>query len=389
VAVLGLGSCALVDGVVVDEVEAQVVEITPDVPVIAEEPGIQPVQPVDPIADHIAQDIARLDLRSKLAGLMMVTVEGVDARVHREFIERLPAAGFLFLANNLRGGTDTTRAFVQDIQQDQLVPLLISVDQEGSPIARISGDAFPGALVLGGQDVADTTVAFQARQELVASVGANLNFGVVADVSPGRVAYIHDRSFSTDPVVVSDHVVAALGATRDGVGQTLKHFPGHGLVVADSHREIARSSISVQEWRNTHAVPFVAGIASGVDAVMMAHIRVDTVSKDPASLSNEWVDILRFDLGFDGVIITDDLSMLKNSGEPEYQDLAATAVAALVAGNDLLLVAVDPSRANGYGVYDDVLEGLVDAVSEGLVSIDQVERSLERILLLRHRLAGS
>ena len=134
------------------------------------------------------------------------------------------------------------------------------------------------------------------------------------------------------------------------------------------------------------AVGKLRDVPAGAEVVMMAHIRVATVSQDPASLSNDWVDILRRDLGFEGVVVTDDLSMLQDSGEPEYQDPAATMVAALVAGNDLLLLAVDPSKASGYAVYGEVLDALVASVESGEVSLEQVERSLERVLALRYQL---
>jgi beta-N-acetylhexosaminidase len=116
---------------------------------------------------------------------------------------------------------------------------------------------------------------------------------------------------------------------------------------------------------------------------MTAHIRVPSVSKDPASLSDDWIAILRNELGFQGVIITDDLRMLQTSREEAFQDPAATMVAALVAGNDLLMLAVDPGRDPGYETYDRALDALVQAVESGLVSAEQVDASLQRVLRLR------
>lgn len=386
---LVVGACALPEFEPVGEADTAVVEITPESNVSPVQPEVAEPEPVDLVAQRIGEEITSRDLRSKLAGLMMVTVAGMDPEAHRQFLERVPAAGFLMQKSNLVGGVEPTRFLVDALQADGEFPLLIAVDQEGSPVARIAGDAFPGARVLGESGVTATAEAFLARQELVASAGPNVNFGVVADVSGGSGAYIHNRSFSTDPASTSEHVAAAVGARVVGVAQTLKHFPGHGLVFADTHKEVPLSSISLSQWQANHAPPFVVGISGGVELVMMAHIRVATVSKDPASLSNDWVDILRNDLGFEGVVITDDLSMLQRSGEAEYQDPAATMVAALVAGNDLLLLAVDPAKSPGYGVYDDVLDALVASVESGVVSLEQVERSLERVLALRYQLGNS
>jgi beta-N-acetylhexosaminidase len=380
-----LGSCALPPSPATPEpvtivIESAPVEVVPEV-VVAEP------EPVDPVTARIDQEIADLELREKLAGLMVVTIAGIDATAHREFLERVPAAGFLMLAGNLQGGTPAIESFMGEIQQDRELPLIISVDQEGSPIARIPGDTLPGSKTLGAGPLEATTAAFLARQEFVKSAGGNVNFGVVADVSGGRGAYIHSRSFSTDALVVSEHVSAALAAKVPGVAQTIKHFPGHGVVFVDTHKVVPSVDMPYDQWRSTHALPFVSGIAGGAELVMTAHIRVLTISKDPASLSDDWIAILRNDLGFEGVIVTDDLRMLKRSGEEAYQDPPTVVVQALVAGNDLLLWAVDPATDPDYGTYDRILDALVQAVISGQISEEQVDASLARVLRLRIGLA--
>jgi beta-N-acetylhexosaminidase len=384
--VLSVGSCAA--GIAPENLEpaTTVVDLQPETE--APEGFQQPVEQdsLEDLAARIDEDIAAMDLRTKLAGLMLVTIKGMRAEEHQAFLDRIPAAGFLLLGNNVRGGAGPTKAFLDELHQNQVVPLLIAVDQEGPPIARISGDRFPGAQTLGQGDVSGTKEAFQARQELVFRSGANVNFGVVADVSGGPDAYIHDRSFSQDPAIVANHVTAAVGARIPRVAQTLKHFPGHGMVFVDTHEEVPSVEIDKARWRENHGTPFVAGIGAGVELVMMAHIRVPSVSKDPASLSDDWIAILREELGFTGVIVTDDLGMLQRSGEAEYQDLPAVVVAALVAGNDLLLLATDPELEPGYEIYDRALDALVSSVESGDLSVEQVDQSLRRVLLLRWRL---
>jgi beta-N-acetylhexosaminidase len=364
--------------------------------VVEQEPRPEPVaplpvpepEPVDPVQLRIDDELAGSELREKLAGLMVVTISGMDSDRQLEFLQRVPAAGFLMLKGNLQGGPEVISAFMGELQANQEFPLLITVDQEGSPIARISGDGFPGARELGAGSLDATAEAFLARQELVASTGSNVNFGVVADVSQGSGAYIHNRAFSTDSAVVGDHVRAAVAARVPGVAQTVKHFPGHGMVFADTHKVVPSVDMPYDQWRATHGEPFAIGIEAGAELVMMAHIRVTTVSKDPASLSDDWIGILRNDLGFDGVIITDDLRMLKRSGEEAYQDPATVMVQALVAGNDLLMWAVDPVSDPDYGTYDRILDALVAAVESGVVSEEQVDASLERVLRLRISLAA-
>lgn len=380
---LALTSCTLPTPVAPETPDTVVLELQPDpppAPPVAAEPE---AEQLDPLQRRIDEAIASMDLRTKLAGLLVVTVSGMDPSVHQEFLDRVPAAGFLLLGGNLQGDVYTIRDFISALHEGSEFPLITAVDQEGNPVARIPGDEFPGARVLGAGDTSVTQEAFLARQQLVDRAGANVNFGVVADVSLGSGAYIHSRSFSTDPAVVSEHVAVAAIAEVPEVAQTLKHFPGHGLVYADSHRVVPSSDISFEEWRATHALPFEAGITAGAELVMTGHIRVPSVSKDPATLSDDWVRILREDLGFQGVIITDDLRMLRNSGEDQYQDPAALAVGALVAGHDLIMLAVDPATDPTYETYTLMLDALEQAVVDGRVSEDQVDTSLRRVLALR------
>jgi len=380
---LGLGACTLVDVPEPGVPEIVVVDMppSPDTP----EPVEEVVDPDSPeaIRARVAEDVAQMDLRSKLAGLMMVAIKGMSPEEHQVFVERIPVAGFLLSSSNLEGGVTPTRAFVTALQDSQVVPLLIAVDQEGGPVTRILGDDKPGAQVLGQGGVEETEQAFRSRQDQVLSAGSNVNFGVVADVSGGRSTYIHDRSFSRDPSVVADHVLAALAADIPGVAHTLKHFPGHGMVAEDSHKVVPSAAIDKASWQETHSLPFMAGVDAGVDMVMTAHIRVPSVSIDPASLSDDWVAILRDEMGFQGIIVTDDLAMLHNSGEEKYQDPAATVVAALIAGNDLLLLTVDPANDPNYEIYDRALDALVASVEAGNPSVQQVDASLTRILTLR------
>lgn len=382
--VLVMASCQASNETFAENPEKVVAPAPQIAPPVMEEP--EPLDPVEESRLALEAEIASMDLRDKVSGLLVVTLAGMDPENFRSFVADTPVAGFLLLKGNLQGGNETIRGFVDAVQEGHERPLLMSVDQEGSPIARIPGDREPGARELGRGPVEETARVFTERQEFVASTGANVNYGVVADLSPGSGAYIHNRSFGSDPVVVSEHVVAALRAKHPDVAQTLKHFPGHGLVFEDTHKEIPSTSLSLDEWRGSHALPFVAGLAEDPELVMLAHIRVLTVSIDPASLSNDWVDILRRDLGYDGVIITDDLGMLQDSGEEAYQDLAQVALAALVAGNDLIMVAVNQGEDPDLSTYSAIVDALVNAVESGVVSEDQVDASLLRVVELRDSL---
>jgi beta-N-acetylhexosaminidase len=381
--VLGLlAACTVPEPPPLEEPEVVQLDADPQTPTPSPEP--EEPEPVDPLEVALAREVSSLELRDKVAGLLMVTIAGMDAERFRSFHNSTPVAGFLLLRTNLEGDASTVSSVLSRVQEGQEYPLLFGVDQEGSPIARIRSDDLPGARDLGDGPTDETTRVFGIRQEIVAESGANVNFGVVADLTPGPGAYIHNRAFGSDPALVSEHVVAALKAREPGVAQTIKHFPGHGLVFEDSHEEIPESTLGYDQWWESHALPFRAAMDHHVELVMMAHIRILTVSQDPASVSNDWIDILRNNLGYDGVIITDDLGMLESSGEDQYQDPAATAVAALVAGNDIIMLAVDPGDEDE--VYALVVDAMVQAVADGLVSEEQVDASLMRVLRLRQSL---
>ena len=137
--------------VVLELAPAEVVEEAP----VAPEPEVSS----DPLQERIDEAIAEMDLRTQLAGLMVVTVAGMDPARHREFLDRIPAAGFLLTGSNLGGDTFAIRDLIGAIHQGQDFPLVMAVDQEGSPVARISGDQFPGARVLGATSVEATAEA--------------------------------------------------------------------------------------------------------------------------------------------------------------------------------------------------------------------------------------
>jgi beta-N-acetylhexosaminidase len=386
-AVLGavmLGSCA--PGQEVLPEPPQSVELEPLAPKPVPPSTAVPEAEEDPALVALWSTVEALELRDKVAGLVVASLGGKDPEVFRSFLEQHPVAGFVFFKGNVGDQLSGVAGLAQAIQEGQEYPLLLAVDQEGGPVERVPGDALPGAKTLGKGPTETTTEVFTSRQELLAQAQVTVNFGLVADLSPGSAAYIHPRAFGSDPDLVSSHVVAALEGSTPRVAQTLKHFPGHGMVFGDSHREIPVSTMPYQDWLSSHALPFRAGVDHGVELVMTAHIRVVTVSKDPASLSNDWIDILRGELGFEGVIITDDLGMLDASGEDAYQDPAATAVAALVAGNDLILLVADSSEHPTYATYGRIIDAMVEAVMSGLVSEDQVDQSLVRVLALRQSL---
>jgi beta-N-acetylhexosaminidase len=215
-------------------------------------------------------------------------------------------------------------------------------------------------------------------------VGINLNFGIIADVTSDSHSFIFDRVLGTTPQTASDNVRAAVGATHDVTLSTLKHFPGHGETSADSHKIIPTTAISEAIWRQKDALPFQAGIQGGADLVMFGHLRYSTVDTLAASLSKKWHDILRSELEFNGVTITDDMCMLQASNEAEFHDPIANAISALQAGNTLLLYVLNNNGSAGSNIDPmTLINGVVAAVDSGEISRSVVEANARQALQLR------
>jgi len=165
------------------------------------------------------------------------------------------------------------------------------------------------------------------------------------------------------------------------VYSTLKHFPGHGVAAGDSHSTIPSTGMSLDDWRAGHEEPFAAGIDAGAEFVMFGHLQFDAVDPVPATLSPRWHELLRDELGFDGIAITDDMNMLENSGRPEYANQAQNAVLAVAAGNTMLLY------VQGVDV-PTVVAAIHAAVDAGTVDESVIDDAARRLLVLRRTLSG-
>lgn len=335
---------------------------------------------VDARVEHM---MATMTVEEKVATLFVVFHPGGEPDEFEAFYSRFPVSGFLLLQSNFAGPFDRDRDFVAQIADLSEIPLLLAVDQEGGPIRRIREDNLPGHSELGMGEPHKTREVFRSRNQLVAAIGATVNFGIVADVSSGPDSYIDNRSFGTDFSRVSSHVAEAVAGSVPGVAQAVKHFPGHGMTTEDTHVSIPRVDITKEQWLSSHAVPFQAAIAAGVDMVMLSHVVVSTIDSSPASLSKTWVSILRDEWGFEGVIVTDDLAMLQASGEEEYADSRENAIAALRAGAELIVHTDFGPPDQETSRYDELIPGVVEAVVQGEVGRDVLDRAVQRVLTLR------
>jgi beta-N-acetylhexosaminidase len=262
-------------------------------------------------------------------------------------------------------------------------PLFLGVDQEGGVVERLRGAAtrFPTFMSAGAAgDVALTEQAYTASGAELRGLGFTVDFAPDADVTSGPGdPTIGSRAASSYPSTVAEHVVAAAtGFATSGVLPVVKHFPGHGSVPADSHLTLPVQTKSRKELEATDLVPFRSAIEAGLPAVMVGHIDVRAVDpRVPSSLSRTVVTgLLRQDLGFGGLVVTDALDM---AGVTRGRDTGRTAVQALRAGSDVLLMPPSPALARS---------AIVRAVRTGALPRRRLEQAAARQVALLTHLAG-
>ncbi|MHB8719088.1 MAG: glycoside hydrolase family 3 N-terminal domain-containing protein [Candidatus Dormibacteria bacterium] len=260
-------------------------------------------------------------------------------------------------------------------------PLLVTLDEEGGSVAQVS-DGIPQ---LPAEESFGSVAPQTVRSEVAATAsglrqeGVGLDLAPVADLRTNpRDDVIGSRSFGPDPAVAAPRVAAYVAGLHDGgVGATLKHFPGLGGQAGDPHNSAVSDTESLAQWSATSEESFAAGVAAGADAVMTTSLVTPNLGSGdrPALLSRASVRLLRDDLGFGGVIVTDALVMAA-VGEP----LVEASVDAATAGNDLLLLGSGDTT-----LEDQVVAALRAAVTSGVLPLAQVEASAARVDALRSR----
>ena len=319
--------------------------------------------------------ISSMTLEEKVGQLFFVRCPA-DSAV--EDVSAYHLGGYLLFGRDTKD--KTANELIQTIQRYQdaaAIPLLMGVDEEGGTVVRVSSNphlrsekfASPQRLyALGGMDriLADT----REKNVLLRALGFNVNLAPVADVSTDPGDFIYDRAFGQDAAATSDYVSAVTGRMRaDGMGSVLKHFPGYGDN-ADTHTGIAVDDRPYEDFVNSDFLPFLAGMAAGGDtaAVLVSHNIVECMDPDlPASLSPAVHRILRQDLGFDGVVMTDDLAM---DAVGAYAGDGAVAVMALQAGNDMV-VTTD---------YRSQIPKVLEAVENGSLEEAAIDAACRRVL---------
>ncbi len=276
---------------------------------------------------------------------------------------------------------ESLRQTLERYQEAATIPLLIAVDEEGGSVVRISDKpAFrdapfssPRSLYEGGGMEALRTAEVE-KDALLSDLGINVNLAPVCDITTDPAAFLYDRSLGQSPELICQWVQIAVeeGQTY-GIGCVLKHFPGYGNN-ADTHVGIAIENRSLEELEAQDLLPFAAGMEAGCGAVMVSHIQVTALDAEyPASLSPAVHRYVRETMGYNGVLVTDDLVM--DAISVPY-GVGEAAVLAVLAGNDLLISSDFPEQ------YAAVLE----AIREGRISEEQIDNAVRRVLLWKQSL---
>lgn len=313
----------------------------------------------------------------QLTGVSKVTAAG---NLTKQKLKQYPVGGLVYFSANLvsRNQTKTMLTKVQKYANEiEGVDLFLCVDEEGGRVARVANNkAFRVKNVGPMANVSSEKEAYDCGETIgayLSELGFNVNFAPDADVltKSGSVV-IGDRSFGSDAVLVTKYAVAySNGLHANGIMSTFKHFPGHGATEADTHEGYAYTNATYEELMATELQPFSAAQVCGVDLVMVAHISAPNVVGDdtPCSLSEKMITgILRTDLGYDGLVITDAMNM---GAIAKNYDSGIAAKMAVKAGVDMILMPND---------FQAAYSGLYTAVRSGEISEERIDESVRRIL---------
>lgn len=322
--------------------------------------------------------VGEMSTAEQAASIVMGHIPTTDTGALNAYLAQ-GLGGFILMGANIPATDAELAALIDSLTIDSDIPPLVAIDQEGGIVSRLPADDYAASTTLKSSSVADTSAAFSARAALVAKMGIGVNFGTVADVTADSSSFIYGRALGVDPPSSAERVEAATLAQEQWVASTLKHFPGHGAAPGDSHSAIPSTGETLEEWRVSDALPFAAGVDAGASLLMFGHLAYTAVDPAPASLSARWHQIAREELGFDGVIVSDDLGMLQSSGKPEYADPVANAVVAVAAGTDLVLM-IAGSTAETAG---QIVAGITAAVDAGRVPAERLADAATRVMALR------
>lgn len=362
-------------------------DIVDENPPLSEEPNepVIPIEPIEPVDNSLFHEYKKqaqetlnnMTLEEKIGQLFLVrrpSEEQLDL-----YLSMKPGGFILF---GIDFAEKTKEQVINDIdyyQNSSKIPMIIGVDEEGGTVVRVSSNPLlseerfksPQELfAIGGlEQIKKDTLK---KSELLLSLGINLNLAPVADVSVNESDFIYQRAFGKSASETAEYINVVVNAMKDsGISSTLKHFPGYGSNV-DTHTGSAYDTRPYEQFKNNDFIPFIKGIESGAESILVSHNVIETIdNKLPASLSKNVIDIIRNDMEFTGIVMTDDLSMRAIT---DLQSELPPEVMAVLAGNDMLIVTD----------FENSFKTLLNAVKIGGISLERIDESVLRILQWKH-----
>jgi beta-N-acetylhexosaminidase len=356
----------------------------------ADEPAQPPVKEPDkqPPSDPIQERLRTMSLADKIGQMVMVGIEGRYLNEDMTaWFEEGRIGGVILYGGNIVNAEQTIE-LVNGLKQASGAagiepPLFIATDQEGGLVSRLPDESgeFPAARTIG--ETGDPQYALsigRAIGQAMAALGMNMDFAPVLDIdtNPDNPV-IGNRAFGTTPEAVIRMGIPVMDGIRtEGVIPVVKHFPGHGDTEEDSHLGLPVVTHDRERLDRVELVPFAAAIEQGADVVMVAHLLMRALDPDvPSSMSPVVIgELLRDELKFDGVAITDDMTM---GAVTEHYDIGRASVDALLAGADIVLIGHEPE------LQRRALEAIRHAAASGELSQDAIDDHVYRILKLKEK----
>lgn len=326
-----------------------------------------------------------MTLKQKIGQMIIVGFDGFEpSEAVKDMIKNYHVGSVILFSRNVKDSSQLVKLNndLKELNKDNPLPLIISADQEGGRVTRLPADAtkFPANLVISNRKSAQLAYDVGKVTGLeMKAYGFNLNFAPVLDIfSNPKNTVIGDRAPGTTPETVSEIGIALMEGLRDGgIIPVIKHFPGHGDTVMDSHIDLPSIDHGWDRLENFELVPFRKAIEAGADMVMVAHIVFPSImdEKLPASLSREMITgVLRERFNFDGVIISDDMDM---GAIQKHYSMEEAAVKAVLAGTDIVSVCHSHERQK------KAYEAILNAVEDGTIPMERINESVRRIIKLK------
>ena len=334
--------------------------------------------PIEPEFDAFAL-VSQLSTEEKVGQLFLARCPEVDALAD---ISNYHLGGYILFDRDFRHSTpDDVSQTTESFQQESRIPMLIAVDEEGGSVTRVSyysqyrHSNFPSPRSLydqGGFALVEETE--HEKCQLLASLGINVNMAPVCDVTTDPEAFMYDRSLGQSPYTTAYFAKRMVSIMNEHqIGCVLKHFPGYGNNT-DTHTGIATDNRTLEELVSADLIPFSVGIKAGCDAILVSHTFINAIDPAlPASLSPTVNDYLRSEMGFDGVVVTDDLVM---EAITDLYGAEEAAVLAVLAGNDLLCSSE----------YKTQYAAVLEAVQSGRIPTELLDQAVSRVLQWKYQI---